>query len=620
MSDRRVTVEYVVDAKGAVKGIRTVNGEQIKFQREAKKSSKSAKLLGNSMSVALGTLLVNAATKAAQSLNRLARFGWRQIIDSIKSRQVQQIAERKLEQALRGLGTGAEDSLPGLKKLASQIQSTSNFGDEAILTAQSLIVRMAGTESAAFRLSQGMVDLAAATASTTGQSVDLVSISRALGTAVSGNVGLLTRYGIKLSDAEQAAFKLADTEERVLMLEKILSERFGGAAEAAIDPFTQLNNAVGDLKEDIGEALLPVVEDLALWLKDLAEDPEIKELAFSLGQDLAGSVMSVGDAVRENWREFLQLLEWIQTVGDLWKFVTTLQGGDTLLQSLFPEIFADDTRGLDAIERFNIEFAKAHDKVVSGRPTPDAPEDEDVELGFSDVISRRLEGEDLIADEEQTTEAVERAVARRVQAFMAERAARMQLSVEGKRMQKLAAEAVGEDAEHARQRAGSTKLVIAAIEARQEAERRHLEQFIQSSFAQAQNAADVANSVIASIRQVIQGYLAQTIAKNLASLPPGAALIVGGAVAAGIGALFSRLLPKFSSTSSTVSGGQSFTSVSQSQSVVTPDFTRPGAYSAAGSTDGRRSIEIVPGDVRIKGEDLHISLSRFTDRKLATRG
>ena len=56
-----------------------------------------------------------------------------------------------------------------------------------------------------------------------------------------------------------------------------------GAAEAQADPFTQLNNAFGDMQEELGAVLLPLLSDFASTLQGLVDrfknlSPAMKEV------------------------------------------------------------------------------------------------------------------------------------------------------------------------------------------------------------------------------------------------------------------------------------------------------------------------------------------------------
>ena len=65
--------------------------------------------------------------------------------------------------------------------------------------------------------------------------------------------------------------RLADAQNIIL---KELETQYGGSAEAAakagLGPITQLGNALSDMSEDIGKALLPMIKDLADWIKKMA--------------------------------------------------------------------------------------------------------------------------------------------------------------------------------------------------------------------------------------------------------------------------------------------------------------------------------------------------------------
>ena len=69
------------------------------------------------------------------------------------------------------------------------------------------------------------------------------------------------------------------------------------------------------------------------------------------------------------------------------------------------------------------------------------------------------------------------------------------------------------------------------------------------------SASDIKTAVLASVRRVIQAKLAEAIAKAIAAIPFPANLITGGFAAAGLNALFNRVVPKFNKGVSNFEGG-----------------------------------------------------------------
>jgi hypothetical protein len=292
------SIQLVVDAKGAVKGIKDAAGNVVELDRVLGGASGTTQRFGRVLETALGVGLARAVEGLGRQIVNLANNGFRLLGESVRLAGVQDIAERKLETALRNLGAYTPEAAARLKALASEVQSFSNFGDESILTAQAMLASfrsVSGSEGIAL-LTPRLADMAAGVAKATGQTADLNSVATALGKSLEGNAGSLRRYGVSLSEAEEAAFNAASGMERVQMLASILDANFSGLAEATADPFVQLQNSVGDLKEQIGMGLLPVARDLALRLKALAENEQVIERVRNAASALASALLSAAEA------------------------------------------------------------------------------------------------------------------------------------------------------------------------------------------------------------------------------------------------------------------------------------------------------------------------------------
>jgi hypothetical protein len=92
------------------------------------------------------------------------------------------------------------------------------------------------------------------------------------------NLSALSRSGIQFSDEQKEVIKsMAETgrlaEAQTLILDE-LNKQYGGSAEAAAKAdggFTQLANAFGDLQEEIGRTLVPILTPLVQKLREMIE-------------------------------------------------------------------------------------------------------------------------------------------------------------------------------------------------------------------------------------------------------------------------------------------------------------------------------------------------------------
>lgn len=191
---------------------------------------------------------------------------------------IQAKAEAKVQQAIKSTVGAAKLSFEQLKAYASQLQGKTLFGDERILndsTAQLLTFTNIAGEN--FKRTQRVaLDLS------TVLDGDLKSASIQLGKALNDpvkNLSALSRSGIQFSEEQKKVVNsLAETgrlaEAQAVILDE-LERQYGGQAEAAakvgIGSLQQLKNSWGDFLEQIGAAMMPMMNRLAASLKNVVE-------------------------------------------------------------------------------------------------------------------------------------------------------------------------------------------------------------------------------------------------------------------------------------------------------------------------------------------------------------
>ena len=167
----------------------------------------------------------------------------------------QQLAEKKLEQALGGVNKG-------LLGQASALQQVTTFGDEAIISAQSLLAAFVKDEDQLKKATVATLDLAAA------KGMDLNSAADLIGKTLGSSTNSLSRYGIEVEG-------VVGSTQRLDTLTNNIANTFGGQATAQADTLSgsieQMKNAIGDTSEAIGLSMAPAVISIAKLIKSAAE-------------------------------------------------------------------------------------------------------------------------------------------------------------------------------------------------------------------------------------------------------------------------------------------------------------------------------------------------------------
>ena len=222
-------VEIVIDAKDQFS---TVMGKANSRMKDISGSARKAGLVMGALGgagIIAGKNFIDAALEQEKALNTLGV-------------------------AVANSGQNFDDVRVKIEQTTAALQSKTNFGDEEQMRALALMTPMLGSVEKAMEALPAVMDAA------TVKQVSLSTVAGTLSRALSGQVNTALTLGMSFD-------KSADFGER---LEQVLGA-VGGAAEADADPFIQLGNAVGDLKEKIGDALIPVVVPLIAHLKSFAE-------------------------------------------------------------------------------------------------------------------------------------------------------------------------------------------------------------------------------------------------------------------------------------------------------------------------------------------------------------
>lgn len=211
-----------------------------------------------------------------------------------------QAAVAQLEATLKSTGGAAGRTSEQLQAQASALQKVTTFGDDAIISMQSVLgtfTQIKGTNFDAATVS--ILDLA------TKMGTDLqsaaVQVGKALNDPIRG-VTSLSRAGVQFSVEQKDLIKsLVDTgktaEAQAIIL-KELEVQFGGSAKAARNTLggalSALSNAFGDLFELTEQGTSGAVDSINA-LTETLQDPNTIEAAQALGSAIADAL---GLAVR----------------------------------------------------------------------------------------------------------------------------------------------------------------------------------------------------------------------------------------------------------------------------------------------------------------------------------
>lgn len=222
--------------------------------------------------------------------------------DSIAEARESQKVGALTAQVLKSTGGAAKISAAQVGDLATAISNKSGIDDEAIQSGANLLLTFKNIRNEAGKgndifsqTTQIMTDVSAAM----GQEpkAAAIQLGKALNDPVKG-IAQLNRIGVTFSDSQKKVIKrLVETgdvagAQKVILRE--LQSEFGGAAAASSTMGEKAGVAFGNLKEQIGTALLPIIDKVAGYLTEKVI-PAVSQFIAELqnGEGTGGRVAAV---------------------------------------------------------------------------------------------------------------------------------------------------------------------------------------------------------------------------------------------------------------------------------------------------------------------------------------
>lgn len=340
MATRRLQVEITGDSKGVSRAFKKTEGDATSLQsRLAGIAKKLGPLLaGGALAVtaAVGVGLVQAHGAAVESLK----------------------IARETERVVQSTGGAANVTADHIASYSSDLSHLVGVDDELIQSNANLLTTFTKVRNEVGEgndvWDQGVsIALDMATVLKTDMKAATIQVGKALNDPIKG-ITALSRAGVSFTEQQKEQIRALVESGDQLGAQKIilaeLNKEFGGAAAAAATPLDRLKVALGNVQEEIGAALIPIVDDAANWIGDKLPDaiawahntvdrfqPSLERLRDWLG-DVGDTVW---DTVVPAWEDLYgagqNLWEILQEIGDTVgptaKLLGTL-GGAAILGSI----------------------------------------------------------------------------------------------------------------------------------------------------------------------------------------------------------------------------------------------------------------------------------------------
>lgn len=224
-----------------------------------------AKSLGSKLSSVGGSFIKAGTIATAVSVPIIA--GIHKAMDAY---MIQSAAETKLTEIYRTRMGATKEAAQATIDYAGALQKQGVIGDEVLLSGAQQLATFAKYPGTINSLLPAMGNLLAQQKGVNATAQDATQIGNLMGKVLQGQTGALKRVGITFTEAQEQVLKYGTEEEKAAMLAQVITDNVGNMnkvmAETPEGKIQQMKNAFGDMAEQIGATLAPVLADLANWI------------------------------------------------------------------------------------------------------------------------------------------------------------------------------------------------------------------------------------------------------------------------------------------------------------------------------------------------------------------
>lgn len=343
MAQKKVSIKITGDSKEAEGALNKLTSKLNSFKK--KLSTNEMSKFGSSLAGLVSG--IGAATMAAKVAIDAIKGVASAVGEMTAAYKVQQKAETSLELAARNSPYINGEGVKELKNFASELQSYSNYGDETTIQIMAQLAASGRTVKEIEKIISASADLAASGAMSFESAVDN------LNKTFSGTAGTLGKTIPAIKELTEEQLKAGEACD-------IVAERYKGMAQATADTTVQLQNAVGDFKEALGqftEPLQTAFEKVSLSITNLATNALNSYMKFLDG--VANGILNFihqtnrySFGITDSMEEFFHTMEY---------YFDLLDQGDLNGTFYFKDLVKNVDATKTALETLNAELQAAQD-------------------------------------------------------------------------------------------------------------------------------------------------------------------------------------------------------------------------------------------------------------------
>lgn len=226
---------------------------------------------------------------------------------------------KQTEAVLKSTGGAAGVTAQQVGDLADSLSRVTNFDDEAIQSAENLLLTFTSIGKDVFpQATETVLNMSQALGQDLKSSA--IQLGKAMNDPITGSTAL-RRVGVALTEQQMKQIETFQKSGDLLSAQKIimkeLATEFGGSARATADPLTLLSNAFKNLKESIGLAILPVALSFATLMTTKVVPALSAGITYGqkfgrmMGAALRGDLMKAGALFNELPKPLQALALWL---------------------------------------------------------------------------------------------------------------------------------------------------------------------------------------------------------------------------------------------------------------------------------------------------------------------
>ena len=351
MTDRAVVVRFVGE-DDVTPVAKSIQGSVNELGTTADKAGSKFDALGKIAEGAfmrLGNIITDVALAGVQKVGQF-------FSDSITEATEFQNVFAQTQAVIASTGAAAGKTAEEMAGLASDLSAASGmslFSDDSILGAQNILATFTQIGGPTFdNATQAILDVSQAMGQDLKSST--IQIGKALNDPIAG-IGALSRVGVQFTSDQKAMIESMVEGGNVagaqaVILEE-LNKQFGGSAAAAVNTYagqmTVLSEQFNDVKQGVGEALLPILQELGRFAVQYVV-PAVQEMATAFTEwvnsvDWVG-LMSLFDSLFTTLSDSITSVDWDGIFATISTAIDTIMLTFYALRATFYEVLGAITQ------------------------------------------------------------------------------------------------------------------------------------------------------------------------------------------------------------------------------------------------------------------------------------